>query len=154
MEGATKKITGQEGGFCNFLRPLMTGDLPVMKDVLTPLTKRNLLPLELAAAASVTDAAIKKKILGSQTTLVFSNEEMGGIIKIMKFLEDADLLMKGISETVENEVKEQKGGFLCMLAATSGASLLGNLLRGGDSVIGAGEGTNRAGQDFSCHLIL
>ena len=68
-------------------------------------------------------------------------------MKIDKSLEDAGLLIKGVSETVENEVKEQKGGFLGNLAATLGASLLENMLlvkgvvRGGDGVIRAAEGT-------------
>ena len=51
-------------------------------------------------------------------------------MKIVKFLEESGLLIKGVSETVENELKEQKGGFLSMLAATSAASLLGSVLTG------------------------
>ena len=53
---------------------------------------------------------------------------MEDIIKIVKSLEDSGLLLKGVTETVQNEVKEQKGGFLSMLLGTLGASLLGNLL--------------------------
>ena len=66
------------------------------------------------------------KILGSgnTTTLIISNNEIEDIIKIVKSLEDSGLLLKGVAETVQNEVKEQKGGFL----GTLGASLLGNLL--------------------------
>ena len=63
---------------------------------------------------------------------------MEDIIKIVKFLEYSDLLLKGVSKTVQNEVKEQKGGFLSMLLRTLGASLLGNIL--------AGKGINRAGK--------
>ena len=63
---------------------------------------------------------------------------MNDIIKIVKSLEDSGLLLKGVTETVQNEVKEQKGGFLSMLLGTLGASLLGNIL--------AGEGINRAGK--------
>ena len=48
------------------------------------------------------------------------------IIKIVKSVEDSGLLLKGVTETVQNEVKEQKGGFLNMLLGTLGASLLGN----------------------------
>ena len=62
------------------------------------------------------------------------------IIKIVKFLEDSGLLLKGVSETIQNEAKEQKGGFLSMLLGTLGASLLGNIL--------AGKGMNRAGEGF------
>ena len=73
-------------------------------------------------------------------------------MKIDTSLEDSGLLITGVSKTVENQVKEQKGGFLDMLAATLGASLLGNLLaskgvvRGGDRVIQAGEGVIRASE--------
>ena len=58
------------------------------------------------------------------TTLIFSNEELDDIMKIVKSLQEGGLLIKGVSEIVENEVKEQKCGFLGMLAATLGASLL------------------------------
>ena len=59
-----------------------------------------------------------------------SNDEMNDIIKIVKSLEDSDLLLKWVTETVQNEVQEQKGEFLSMLLGTLGASLLGNLLTG------------------------
>ena len=55
---------------------------------------------------------------------------MKDLIKLVKSLEDFGLLLKGITETVQNEVKEQKGGFLSMLLGTLDASLLGNLLTG------------------------
>ena len=69
---------------------------------------------------------------------------MQDLLKIAKLLEDSGLLLDGITETVKNEVKEQKGGFLSMLLSTLGGSLLGNVLarRG---VIRAGEVTIRAG---------
>ena len=73
-------------------------------------------------------------------TLIISKNEMENIIKIVKSLEDSDLLLKGVTETVQNEVKEQKGGFLSMLLGILVASLLGNLL--------TGRGTNRAGEGF------
>ena len=59
-------------------------------------------------------------------------------IKIVKSLEDSGLLLKGVSETVQNKAKEQKRGFLSMLLGTLGASLLGNIL--------VGKGINRAGK--------
>ena len=69
---------------------------------------------------------------------------MEDIIKIVKSLEDSGLLLKGVTETVQNEVKEQKGGFLSMLLGTLGASLLGNLLTGkGVYRAGKGKGINR-----------
>ena len=69
---------------------------------------------------------------------------MKDIIKIVKSLEDSGLLLKGVTETVQNEVKEQKGGFLSMLLGTLGASLLGNILTG-KGINRAGEGIVRAG---------
>ena len=62
------------------------------------------------------------------TTLTISNDEIQDIIEIVKPLEDSVLLLKGVTETVQNELKEQKGGFLSMLLGTLGASLSGNLL--------------------------
>ena len=72
---------------------------------------------------------------------------MEDIIKIVKSLEDSGLLLKGVTETVQNEVKEQKGGFLSMLLSTLGAILWGNILTGwGINRAGKGRGTNRAGE--------
>ena len=62
---------------------------------------------------------------------------MEDIMKIVKSLKDSGLLLKGVSETIQNEAKEQKGGFLSMLLGKLGASLLGNML--------ASKGMNRAG---------
>ena len=65
-------------------------------------------------------------------------------LKIVKSLEDSGLLLKGVSETIQHEAKEQRGGFLSMLLGTLGASLLGDILSG-KGLIRAGEGTIRAG---------
>ena len=73
---------------------------------------------------------------------------MNDIMKIIKSLEEYGLLIKGVSETIKNEAKEQKGGFLGMLLGTLGASLLGNLLTG-KAKIRAGEGAIRAGMHFN-----
>ena len=81
------------------------------------------------------------------TTLIISNEEMNDIMKIVKSLEESGLLRKGISKTIKNKAKEQKGGFHGMLLGILGASSSGNILTG-KGTIGAGEGTVRAGQDF------
>ena len=70
---------------------------------------------------------------------------MKDIIKIIKSLEDSGLLIKGVIETVQNDVKEQKGEFLSMLLGTLGASLLGNLLSG-KGVNKKGHGIHRAGE--------
>ena len=84
---------------------------------------------------------IKKILVSGATTLIISNNEMENAMKIVISLEDSGLLLKGVSETIQNEAKEQKGGFLSMLSCTLGASLLGNFL--------AGKGINRAGAGFN-----
>ena len=72
---------------------------------------------------------------------------MEDIIKLVKSLKGSGLLLEGVTETVQNEVKEQKGRFLSMLLGTLGASLLGNLLTGkGIYRAGKGKGINRAGE--------
>ena len=140
----------QSGAFLGrLLGPFLKTGLPLIKNVINPLAKSILIPLGLTAAASAADAGIHIKILGSEntTTLIISNDEMEDIIKIVKSLEDSGLLLKGVTETVQNEVKEQKGGFLSMLLGTLGASLLGNLLTGrGINRAGKGRGINRAGE--------
>ena len=111
------------------LGPLLKTGLPITKDVIKLLAKSVLILLGLTAAASAADAGIHKKILGSgnMTTLIISNDEIEDIIKIVKSLEGSGLLLKGVTETVQNQVKEQKEGFHSMLLGTVGASLLGNL---------------------------
>ena len=72
---------------------------------------------------------------------------MQDLLKIVKSLEDSGSLLDAITETVKNEVKEQKGGFLSMLLGTLRASLLGDLLTknlSGRGVLRAGKGTIRA----------
>ena len=75
---------------------------------------------------------------------------MQDIIKIIKELENSDILLKGVSKTIENEIKEKRGGFLGMLLGTLRAGLLGNLLTGkgiirvGDGIVRAGDGIVRA----------
>ena len=143
----------ESGGFLGrLLGPLLRTGLPLMKSAIKPLAKSVLIPLGLTATASAADAGIHKKILGSghnnNTTLIISNDEMDGILKIVKSLEDSGILLKGVSETIQHEAKEQRGGFLNMLLGTLGASLLGDILSkglSGKGVIRAGEGTIRAG---------
>ena len=109
---------------------LIKAGLPLIKNIIKPLAKSVLIPLGLAAAASAADAGIHKKILGSgTTTLIISNEKMN-IMNIVQALEDSNILLKGVTKTVQNEVKEQKGEFLSMLLDTLGGNLLGNLLTG------------------------
>ena len=100
-------------------------------------------PLGVTAAASAIDAGIQKKIHGSgTTTLIFSNEEMNFIMKTVQALEDSNILLKGVTKTIKNKTKGQKGGFLSMLLGTSGVSLLGNLLTG-KGIVKAGSGNNK-----------
>ena len=128
----------QSGWFLGRLcGPLQKTGLLLIKNEIKPLAKSVLIPLGLTAAGSAADAGIHKKILRSGTTTVMiSNDKMKDIIKIVKSLEDSGLLLKGVSKTIQNEAKEQKGGFLSMLLGTPGASLLGNIL--------TGQGINRA----------
>ena len=138
----------QSGGLLGRLfDPLLKTVLPLMKSVINPLAEIVLISLELTVATSAADAGKHKKILGSgnnnNTILIIPNDEMIkitliNIIKIVKSLVDSDLLLKGVSETVQNEVREKNGGFRSMLLGTLDGSLLGNIL--------AGKGINRAGE--------
>ena len=141
----------QSGGFLGRrLGPLLKTGLPLMNSVIKPLAKSVLaksvlVPLGLTAAVSAADAGIHKKIQGSghnsNTTLIILNDEMEDILKIVRSLEDSGVLLKGVRETIQNEAKEQREGFLSMLLGTLGASLLGDLLTKNLS----GKGTIRAG---------
>ena len=130
----------QSGGFLGlFLSkladPLMRVAIPIVKNVLAP--------LGITAAVSVIGAGIQKKIHGSgETTLIISNREMIDIMKIVQDLEDSNFLSKGVTKTIKNEAKEQKGGFLSMLLRTLGASLLGNILAGKE-ILRAGSGNKK-----------
>ena len=90
---------------------------------------------------SAIDGSIQKKIHGSGVQLIIEEGDMKDIMKIIEALENSGILLKGISKTIENETKEQRGGFLSMLLGTLGASLLGNLLTGGKGIMRAGEGS-------------
>ena len=150
----------QSGRFLEkLLGPLLKAGLPLISNVIKPLAKSVLILLGLTAVASAADAGIHKKILGSGNSrhsssaphikLIISNDEINDIIKIVKSLEDSGLLLKGVTETAQNEVKEQKGGFLSMLLGTLGVSLLRNLLTGkGVYRAGKGKGIVRAGYGY------
>ena len=94
---------------------------------------------------SAIDGSIQKKIHGSGVKVIIEQEDMNDIMKIIEALENSGILLKGVSKTIKNETKEQKGGFLSMLHGTLGASLLGNLLTGGKGMMRAGDGIVRAG---------
>ena len=131
----------QSGGFLGKLlsklaRPLVKVAMPLAKNVLAP--------LGLTAAMSAIDGSIQKKMHGcGATKLIIENEDMNDIMKIIEALENSGILLKGVSKTIENETKEQKGGFLSMLLGTLGASLLGNLLSSGKGIVRAGEGATK-----------
>ena len=108
--------------------------------VALPLAKNVLAPLSLTATMSAIDGSIQKKIHGSRVKLIIEQEDMNDIMKITKALENSGILLKRVTKTIENETKEQRGGFLGMLLGTLGASLLGNLLTGGKGIMRAGDG--------------
>ena len=140
------KMIQSRGFLSRLLGPLLKTGLPLIKNVIKALAESVLIPLGLTAAASAADAGIHKKLLGSRnTTLIVSSDEIEGIIEIVKSLENSGLLLEWVIETVQNEVKEQKGRFLSMLLGTLGAKLLGNLLTGrGIYRAVKGKGINRA----------
>ena len=94
----------QSGGLLGNLLGKLAG--PLMK-VAMPLAKNVLTPLGISAAMSAIDGSIKKKMFGSgTTTLIIPNDEMDDILKIVKSLEDSNILLKGVSETIQHEAKE------------------------------------------------
>ena len=132
----------QSGGFLGKLLSKIAG--PLMK-VVMPLAKNVLASLGLTAAMSAIDGSIQKKMRGERATkaegikLVIEQEDMNDIMKIIEALENSGILLIGVTKTIENETKEQRGGFLSMLLGTLGASLLGNLLSG-KGMMRVGEG--------------
>ena len=149
----------QLGGFLGrLLRTLLKASLLLIGNVLKPLPKSVFMPSELtAAAAAATNTAIQTKILGSGiTALIFSNEAMDDIMKIVKSLKESGLLIKGVIETIETKAKNKKMDFLSTLLGTLAASLLGSILTGkgairageGASATNQGRGTIRAGHGF------
>ena len=116
----------QSGGFLGrLLGPILKPVLTSMKNVVKSLAKSALIQLGLTVTASTADAGIHKNISGSgPTALIISNDKVEDIMKIVKSLKELRLLLKGISETIQNEAKEQIGGFLSMLLRILGASLL------------------------------
>ena len=137
LSRAQIKKLKESGGFLGNLLSKLAG--PLIK-VAMPLAKNVLAPLGLTAAMSA-----YKKIHGSGVKLIIEQEDMNDIIKIIEALENSGILLKGVTKRIENETKEQRGGFLSMLLGTLRASLLGNLLTG-KGMTRAGEGIVRAGE--------
>ena len=144
-----KKIIMSGGALGSILGKLAG---PLLK-IATPLATKFLPVLGLSAAMSGIDGAIPKRIHGGGTTLVISNEELDDIMKIIQALEDSDILLKGISKTIKNDIKEQNGNGLGMILGTLGASLLGNLLSG-KRLYRAGEGMYRAGEGIKKKALM
>ena len=131
--------------------------LPLIGNLIKPLTKSVVIPLRLTGAASATDAAIHKKMFGlGINSFIISNEETNDFIKIVKSFKGFGILTKGVIETIKNEAKEEKARFLSILLHTVEASFTENLLinkRLMRAVEGAismseGQGTIRPAQDF------
>ena len=129
----------QSGGYLGKLLSKLGG--PLMK-VALPFN------IGLTAAISAIDGSIQKKIHVSGVKLIIEQEDINHIMKIIKALENSGISLKGVSKTIKNETKEQRGGFLSMLLGTSGASLLCNFLTGrkgiaGDGIVRAGSGSKK-----------
>ena len=149
-------IDNQEGRFLSFYRRLMTPGSPLIKTELTSLAKSVLIPLALSAGMSAADAAIRKKLYGSdcpsdlallKTALIISNEELEDKKKIVKSLEESGLLIKRINKKIKNETEVQKGRFFLMLLGALATIILGNALTG-KTEKRTGKGVIRVGQNF------
>ena len=110
-ETQLSKMIQSGGCLGKLLDPLLKTGLPLIKSVITRLAKSVLIPLGLTAVASAADAGIHKKNLRireyNTSNIKWWNR---GYFKIVKYLEDSGLLLKGV--TVQNEVKEQNDDFL------------------------------------------
>ena len=125
----------QSGGFlAKILGPLLKTGLPLLNSLIKPLGL-----LRLTAASSAIDVGVRKNIyVSGKTTLVISNEETNDIMQMVQALEDSNILLKGVTKTLKNETKGQKGGVLNMLLGTLGASL--GRIRAGEEFLRAGKG--------------
>ena len=111
------------------LQPLLKTGLSLIRNVLKSLAKSVFILLRWMAVVWALD--VHQKMFGSGfTTLIISNEEMNDIMKIVKSLEESRLLLKGVSKTIKNKAKEQKGGCLRMVLEVLGANLLWSLVTG------------------------
>ena len=104
------------------------------------LTKNALAPLATMASAPTIDDAIQSKMRGSgarvvrtgkEITLFILDEDIDDITRIIKLLENSDVLINKVNKTVKHEIKKQEGGFLGALIAPFAASMLGCALTGG-----------------------
>ena len=135
----------ESGGFLGNLLSKLAG---LLMKVAMPLAKNVLAPLDLTAAMSAIDGGMQKKMRGDGIKLMIEDEDMNDMMKIIEALEKLGIILNGVGKTIENEVKEKKGGFLSMLLGTLGASLLGYLLTGGKGILRTSEGIMRAGESI------
>ena len=122
LKGTIENLLVEKENLLVFLGHMIAG-LPLRWILLTPIAKIVLLQFGLSAGMAATDELIQQKIYESRATaLTISNKKPQKIS--LKSLEESCLLMKKVSETIKNEAKEQKGGFLPMLLGTLDASFL------------------------------
>ena len=138
-----KKIIISGGALGSILGRL----LPNLIKLASPILKNVVASLGLSAAMSGIDGAIQKKIHGYGTTVIFSNEEINDLMKIIQAFEDKDILLKGVTKTVKNDINNQKGGAFGMLLGALGVSLLGDLLSG-RGVFRSVHGLHRTGEEI------
>ena len=132
----------------------MRAGLPLQKSVLIPIAKNVLLPFASSVKMSAGDAATPKKIyVLSTTALIILDEEINDIMKIVKSLKESNLLIKGVSKTINNDNKEQKKISFNAIRNIScqyvRKCITGReVIRAGKGAIKAGEGTITAGESF------
>ena len=98
-------LTGTKLSKAQISKIIQSGEF--LSKTAVPLTKNILVPLGTTAAASAIDSGIQNKIHGSGvTTLIISNEAMKDIMKIIQALEESNILFKGVTKTIKNEIKE------------------------------------------------
>ena len=98
-------LTGTKLSKAQISKIIQSGEF--LSKTAVPLTKNILVPLGTTAAASAIDSGIQNKIHGSGvTTLIISNEAMNDIMKIIQALEESNILFKGVTKTIKNEIKE------------------------------------------------
>ena len=137
-----------EGFLGRLLGPLLKTGLPLLKSAIKPLCL-----LKLTAASSAINVGVEINIYrsGPVTILIVSNNDIQGNLEMVKSLEDSGVLLKGLPETIHNDVSEEKGSFLSMLLGTLGTSLLGDLLTkklSDNGVIRAGHGSRSSETKF------
>ena len=111
--------------------------------------------LGLSAASSLIDNNISKRVHGGRTTLLFLDEDINDIMKIVQAPEDSDILVKGVTKTIKNNIKNQSGSGIGLLAGLLGSTISSSLISGkgisrtDEAIYRSGKGTKRTGQGIS-----